>query len=229
MSNCVREIVREQAIYRRERAIGLSRTAYVGSKALVLLIITALQVIPFTLISLFGRQPPGHLALGNTMLECMLAMFVVAFASGMIGLAISAIVDNADKTMLPVVVVTTIQLVFSAGIVPVAGQIGFEQVAAASPARWGFAAMAADADYNTITRAGLRRPKTADGQVVPDQDVPINQRVPIPDALFNHTNEQYLFDIGAGIVVSVAYMGVTARLLRRLEPRNIRKKKPATQ
>ncbi|MCM3923049.1 ATP-binding cassette domain-containing protein [Frankia sp. AiPs1] len=229
MSNSVREIVKERAIYQRERAIGLSRGAYVGSKVGVLFIITVLQVIPFTLIGLVFRQPPGHLMLGDSLLECMLAVFVVAFASGMVGLVISALVDNADKTMPLLVIVTMVQLVFSAGIVPIGGKTGLEQVAVVSPARWGFAAMAADADFNTITRAGVQRPKTVNGQPVAGQTVAVNPRAPEPDRLFEHTKRQYAVDVGAGIVVTVVYIGITYMLLRRLDPKTGRKRRSAAE
>jgi ABC-type multidrug transport system ATPase subunit len=218
MSNSVREIVKERAIYQRERAIGLSRAAYVGSKVLVLIIITVLQAIPFTAIGLIGRQPPSHLALGNTLIECFVAVFVVGFASGMVGLVISALVDNADKTMPLMVLVTMIQLVFSAGIVPVAGKPGLEQVAVISPARWGFAALGADADLNKLILAGVKRP---------DNHEPVNPRAPIPDSLFNHTNKQYIVDVGAGLAGAAAYIGITSMLLRRLDPKTNKKRKPA--
>ncbi|MCK9874649.1 ATP-binding cassette domain-containing protein [Frankia sp. Ag45/Mut15] len=232
MSNSVREIVKERAIYQRERAIGLSRTAYVGSKVLVLFIITALQAIPFTVIGLAGRQPPGALLLGNSLLDCMLAIFIVTFASGMIGLVISALVDNADKTMPLLVIVTMIQLVFSAGIVPVSGQVGLQQVSVISPARWGYAALASDADFNVITRAGVQRPKTVNGQpVASGETIPINPNSPERDALFDHTKKQFAMDIGGGLAVTVVFVGLTAVLLRRLDPKTNRKKKatPATK
>jgi len=225
MSNSVREIVKERAIYQRERAIGLSRGAYVGSKVLVLFLITVVQSIPFTVIALAGRQPPSHLALGNTLLECMLAVFIVGFASGMVGLVISALVDNADKTMPLMVLITMVQLVFSAGIVPVTGKAGLEQVAYVSPARWGFAALASDADFNVIQRAGNTRPKTVEGKVVPNETVPVNPQAPSHDRMFDHTNKQYVMDIGGGLVVTIAYIGITAVLLRRLDPKTNRKRK----
>jgi ABC-type multidrug transport system ATPase subunit/pSer/pThr/pTyr-binding forkhead associated (FHA) protein len=55
-SNTVREIVKEQSIYRRERASGLSMLAYTGSKVIVFGIITTLQSL-VVLIVRAGRQP----------------------------------------------------------------------------------------------------------------------------------------------------------------------------
>lgn len=42
-TNSVRELVKERAIYERERAAGLSRSAYLVSKITVLGLITGLQ------------------------------------------------------------------------------------------------------------------------------------------------------------------------------------------
>jgi ABC-type multidrug transport system ATPase subunit/pSer/pThr/pTyr-binding forkhead associated (FHA) protein len=218
MSNSVREIVKERAIYQRERAIGLSRAAYVGAKVLVLFIITVLQAIPFTIIGLAGRQPPSPLALGNTLIECFLAVFIVGFASGMVGLVISALVDNADKTMPLMVLVTMIQLVFSAGIVPVAGKPGLEQISVISPARWGFAALASDADLNRLELAGVLRP---------DNHQPINPKAAV-DPLFKHTKSTYITDVGAGLVGAAVYMGIVSLLLRRIDPKTNKKRKPAS-
>ena len=52
----IREIVNEQSIYRRERAIGLSPTAYLASKVAVFVIIDTIQVILFVYIALLGRR-----------------------------------------------------------------------------------------------------------------------------------------------------------------------------
>ncbi len=42
-ANSVRELIKERVIYERERATGLSRSAYLMSKVIVLGMITALQ------------------------------------------------------------------------------------------------------------------------------------------------------------------------------------------
>ncbi len=42
-ANSVRELIKERVIYERERAVGLSRSAYLMSKVIVLGLITALQ------------------------------------------------------------------------------------------------------------------------------------------------------------------------------------------
>ena len=216
MANSVREIVKERAIYQRERAIGLSRTAYIGSKITVLFIISVLQAIPFTAIGLLGRTPKEGVVLGNSLLECFIAVVVISLASGMLGLMISAMVDNADKTMPLLVLLTMAQLVFSGGILPVKGKAGLEQIAAIAPARWGYAALGSVADLNTITLAGKARPDNPQKL--------LNPKV-VKDPAFNHTAHAYIVDIGAGLVVGVVCIIITSLLLRKLDPRTGKRRK----
>jgi hypothetical protein len=220
MANSVREIVKERAIYRRERAIGLSRTAYVGSKILVLVMITTLQAIPFTLIGLIGRKLPEPVVLPDVRLEFLLAVIVVSLASAMLGLVISALVDNADKTMPLLVLITMAQLVFSGGIVPVEGKPGLEQLSYVAPARWGYAALASVGDINTLLRAGVTvgdlTPPGAPPQ--PDPNKLVNDSA-VKDPLWVHESKTYLFDIGAGVGIGVLCVIVTSLLIRRMDPK----------
>ncbi len=213
MANSVREIVKERAIYRRERAIGLSRTAYIGSKIVVLALITMLQAIPFTLIGLVGRQPDEALVLGNSLVECLLAVIVVSLSSAMLGLVISALVDNADKTMPLLVLITMAQLVFSGGILPMHGTPGLEQVSLIAPARWGYAALSSVGDLNTISLAGQHRP---DGKL-------INSKV-VDDPFFDHTVQAYFTDIAAGVGIGVLCVIATVLLIRRMDPKTAKRK-----
>nr|WP_322778872.1 ATP-binding cassette domain-containing protein [Frankia sp. Cas4] len=202
MANSIREIVKEKAIYRRERAIGLSITAYLGSKVVVLVIITTLQSIVFTMIGMTNRTPRQAVALSVPMLEVILAVTMISISSAMLGLAISAWVDNADKTM-PLLVMTTMsQVVFSGGLVPLEGKLGLQQLSYLMPARWGYAAIASSADLNDVVKLG---------------DAPFS-RGPV-DPLWVHAGHVYITDIVAGVGVGCLAVGACALLLRRLDPK----------
>ena len=208
MANSVREIVKERPIYRRERAIGLSRTAYIGSKIVVLTLITTLQALVFTTIGLAGREM-GDGLFGFPFIEAMIAVIMLALASAMLGLVISSLVDNADKTMPLLVLITMAQLVLSGGLVSAEGTPGLEQASWIAPARWGFSALASVVDLNTIAGYGT----------------PMNPKFPA-DPLYESTSSQYIMDIGAGLVVGVVCVIITSVLVRRMDPKT-NKRRPA--
>ncbi|ONH61014.1 hypothetical protein CcI49_07750 [Frankia sp. CcI49] len=202
MANSVREIVKERDIYRRERTIGLSRTAYLGSKIIVLTVITTLQCVIFTLIGLLGRAPAQAALLGAPLAECLIAVIVAAVASMMIGLLVSTLVDNADKTMPVLVLVTMGQLVLSGGLVSVSGRAGLEQISWFVPARWGFAALASTDDLNEVSKLG--------NEVL---------RSDPADALWEHSAGIWLLDITIGVLLAAAALAATSSTLRRIDPK----------
>jgi hypothetical protein len=203
--------VKERAIYRRERAIGLSRSAYLASKVGVLTLITVLQSSVFTVIAVYHRAPPDAAALSSPLLETLIAVVVLSWSSAMTGLLVSAWVDNADKTMPLLVLVTIAQLVFSGGLVPLEGKPGLEQFSYLFPSRWGFAAVASTDDLNNVLKFGTQsNPGT------------------IPDPRWAHTPSTYVTNIVLGVVLSLAMVAVTLWLLRRLDPKVVRRMKKDT-
>ncbi|MCP2329706.1 ABC-type multidrug transport system ATPase subunit/ABC-type multidrug transport system permease subunit [Hamadaea flava] len=140
----IREIVNEQSIYRRERAIGLSPTAYLLSKVIVFLVIDAIQCAIFVYLAMFGRpKPPAALVFGDPMIEITLAATLVAVASTSIGLLASALVRTTEQTTPILVVSVMFQLVLSGGLFEITGQRALEIISTIDPSRWGFAAGAA--------------------------------------------------------------------------------------
>jgi ABC-type transport system involved in multi-copper enzyme maturation permease subunit len=203
MANSVREIVKERPIYRRERAIGLSITAYLGSKVIVLSMLTAPQAVLFTLIGVLGRTPSSG-AIAPSIYEVLLAVVVTALSSVMIGLLVSALVDSADKTMPLLVLITMAQLVVSGGLVPVVGKAGLAQVSWLFPARWGYAAVASSVDLNHVLLTTDPRAKTGP-----------------PDPLWNHYASTYLLDLGFGLLIGAVAVVICGLLLRRADPKPV--------
>jgi hypothetical protein len=210
-ANAVNEIVKERAIYRRERGIGLSAGAYLGSKILVLSLVTALQALVVTGISLAGRAPAMGL-FGHPLLELLGIVAATALASAMLGLMISALVDGPDKTMPLLVLVSMAQIVFTGVLMRVTGRIGLEQISYIFPGRWGYAGIAAST--NLIDAAKLDNPRLNPEAVV--------------DPLWQHTPTTYLVTLGGTLALGVVYAAITALLLRRLDPRILRRSVPST-
>ena len=141
--NSIREIVKEQSIYTRERAAGLSAGAYLWSKLLVLGALSAVQAALMTVVGLIGRPLPPHGSVfPNAVVELVLAMAVLAIASMTIGLMISAVVRTSETTLVLLFISVMLQIVLTGGVIPIAGKVGVEQLAWISPSRWGFGAVA---------------------------------------------------------------------------------------
>lgn len=193
----VRELVKERPVYLHERAVGLSAGGYLLSKVAVLSVVVALQATVFTAASLAGRPGPDDplLAAGN--LEILAAVVLAGLASMLIGLAISAVIDNADRGMPLLVLVVMAQLVFSGGLFPVHDRLGLEQLAWLAPARWAFAMAAASTDLSAIT------PGT-------------------PDPLWRHDITVWLAEAAILAGATIALVAVTALLLRRWDARRRR-------
>lgn len=192
----LRELVKERDIYRRERAIGLSLAAYLSSKLVILAVLTGLQGVVLALLGMAGRPgPDGPVLLPSGALEIVAAVVLVSVASMTIGLLISVIADNADRTMPLLVLVVMAQLVLSGGFVSVAGRAVLSQLSWLAPARWAFAATASTTDLRAL-------PGTFQ-----------------LDGRWRHATNVWLTDMGMLLALSAAFVVVVAVLLRRLEPR----------
>ncbi|CAI7974321.1 ABC transport system ATP-binding/permease protein [Frankia sp. Hr75.2] len=143
-----RELVKERSVFRREQAIGLSRSAYLWSKLAVLGMITSVQAVILAFVGLVGKPGPDTpLALGSGVTEVAVAMIAVALAAMVQGLLVSALISNADRGMPILVVVLLLQFLLCGLLIPLNGRPPLEQLAYLMPARWGFAMVAATTGY----------------------------------------------------------------------------------
>ncbi|MEU4272897.1 FHA domain-containing protein [Streptomyces sp. NPDC026092] len=202
-ANAVRELVKERTIYRRERAVGLSRSAYLMSKVVVLGLITVVQAVVLTLVALIGvplNVPGGKGVLMPPLIELTLAVALLSFTAMMLGLFVSALVRKEEVTMPLLVLLAIVQVVFCGALLTVTGTPVLEQLAWLVPSRWAFAAMGATIDIGTTAPSD----KTA-------------------DPLMDHTVGAWLFDMGMLVLLCVVLGFLVARLLRRHEPVVMRK------
>ncbi|MFF5368920.1 FHA domain-containing protein [Streptomyces sp. NPDC013187] len=203
-ANSVRELIKERVIYERERATGLSRSAYLMSKVFVLGMITVLQGLLVGVIGFSSREIPEEgLVLGSaTLVELSIPIMALGFTSMMFGLIISSLVKTAEKTMPLLVMFAIIQVVFTGCLFALHGSIGVNQFSFLMPSRWAVAAAGATLDFNKISP-----PETAGDN----------------DPLWEHTVGAWAMDMGALLVLGVICGFFVARFLRRHEPEVMRK------
>ncbi|MFE2456325.1 ABC transporter ATP-binding protein/permease [[Kitasatospora] papulosa] len=204
-ANSVRELIKERVIYERERATGLSRSAYLLSKVIVLGVITALQGVIICGIGFSTRQLPEEGLFMPPAAEICVSIIVLGFVSMMFGLMISALVKTAEKTMPLLVMFAIVQVVFTGVLFQVYGSPGLEQFAWLMPSRWAVAAAG-----TTLDLAHLMPPW--------DPKNPTDL-----DPLWEHTAGQWGINITVMLVMSAVLFVAVSRMLRRHEPEVMRK------
>lgn len=206
-ANSVRELIKERVIYERERATGLSRSAYLMSKVIVLGAVTVFQGAMVGAIGFSTRTIPDEaLIFGEgkfaVMLELSIPIMGLGFTSMMFGLVISSLVKTAEKTMPLLVMFAIVQVVFTGCLFALHGSPGVNEFSYLMPSRWAVAAAGATLDFNNISP-----PKEAGDT----------------DPLWDHTVGAYSLDMIALIVLGVICGVLVARFLRRHEPEVMRK------
>ncbi|WOX25179.1 FHA domain-containing protein [Streptomyces solicathayae] len=204
-ANSVRELIKERVIYERERATGLSRSAYLMSKVIVLGVITAIQGVIICGIGFATRDLPAEGLVMPPAVELCVTVIALGFTSMMFGLVISSLVKTAEKTMPLLVMFAIVQVVFTGILFQVYGSPGLEQFAWLMPSRWAIAAAGA-----TLDLAHLMPPW--------DHKDPTNL-----DPLWDHSVGQWGLNLSILIIIGVACGFAVARLLRRHEPEVMRK------
>ncbi|MEV7885501.1 FHA domain-containing protein [Streptomyces sp. NPDC002817] len=202
-ANAVRELVKERVIYQRERAVGLSRSAYLLSKVVVLGTITVLQAVVLTLVALFGvdlNAPGGEGVLMPPLVEITVAVALLAFTAMMLGLLVSALVRKEEVTMPLLVLLAIVQVVFCGALLKLDGVPGLEQLSWLVPSRWALGAMAGTVGLSRIVPGELTG-----------------------DPLFRHSAGVWLLNVAMLVVLSVVFGYLVSRLLRRHEPAVLRK------
>jgi ABC transport system ATP-binding/permease protein len=200
-ANSVRELVKERAIYTRERAAGLSAGAYLFSKILVLGLITGVQAAILVVLGVVGKPLPatGAFLTSVPLLELILGVAVLAIASMTLGLVVSAVVNSSDKTMPVLVLLSMAQVILSGGLLTLS--VGLNQISWLTPARWGFAATSSTVNLNAISAPGVIK----------------------PSPLWDHKPSTWLMDMGLQVLLAVVFTLITWRRLVRLSPGRLRR------
>ncbi|WP_346776846.1 FHA domain-containing protein [Streptomyces sp. HNM0574] len=204
-ANSVRELIKERVIYERERATGLSRSAYLMSKVIVLGVVAAVQGLLMCVVGFMPRDLPEEGLLGdNAAVEMSLVVIALGATSMMFGLIISSLVKTSEKTMILLVLFAVVQVVFTGVLFKLYDSPGVEQVAWLMPSRWALAAL------GTTTDLGRLMPQ--------DKEDPTNT-----DPLWEHSLSTWTMDIGILVLMGILCGFVVIRLLRRHEPEVMRK------
>jgi hypothetical protein len=154
----VREIVKEKAIYRRERTVNLRIVPYLLSKVgvgLLFALYTAGALLLVKLLAVdFSHMGPEQLGL------YYLFVLVAVMSGVMWGLLLSAVAPREEQAILIAIVLVVIQLVFSGGLLPL-DQLGTagEVVGNATSSKWTYEALV---DVTEVQRGDCDGPSLED-------------------------------------------------------------------
>ena len=138
--NAIREIVKEEPIYRRERAVHLGILPYMLSKIVVLgglcLVQDAILLLAVNAVAPFA--PRGILL--STLPELYITLALTSLSGLMIGLVISAVAPTTDRAMSFIPLILIPQVIFSGTIFPFKGRV-IQIIAMAFTERWSLGAL----------------------------------------------------------------------------------------
>jgi hypothetical protein len=203
-ANSFREICKELPIYKRERSVGLSVSAYVTSKVLVLVPLTMLQAAALVLIALIHQHGPKQAALFHAWPpgELVFDVALTGVAAMALGLVISAVANSSDKATPLLAGVLAFQLLLAGALFDLRERPGMRELSYLTSTRWGFGAAAASTNLPFLAVNKCHRP--------PKQGC---------DADWQHTRrawERDLAGLGGVFLVSAVATGV---FLRRRDPK----------
>jgi ABC transport system ATP-binding/permease protein len=222
LSNAIRAIPSELPIYRRERAAGLSISAYVGSKVTVLGVVVAVQAAIVLVLATSRQHGPGHAAaLGWPFGELLVVGALTGLAATALGLLASVLAKTPDRasTVLPVLLIFALVLALGGVFPRVADTPVLSQLTYVDGARWGFAGAASTADLNDLEAVTgvLTRARSA-RMDDPSRLFRQFSGATRGDRLWDHTPAAWLVDEGALVLLTSVCLLAAALALRRADP-----------
>ncbi|MCI0611204.1 MAG: FHA domain-containing protein [Anaerolineae bacterium] len=129
----MREIVKEQEIYKRERLVNLQILPYVLSKVWIAAILALYQAIAYSVVHYLAFDMPGG---ALEFVQVYITMTLATLAGMMLGLFASALAPNASSAPLLVIMLMLPQIVLGGALVPLP-----TFVSAPTSTRWAFEAL----------------------------------------------------------------------------------------
>ncbi len=191
--NGSREIVKEAAIYQRERAVNLGIIPYLFSKIAVLTLIALLQSV--SILFIVNAFEPFHQGVFlPVLLEIYITLSLASIAGVMVGLTVSAFApdDDSANSLLPIIIIP--QVIFAGSIIPLKDWVTMI-AAAIFPTRWAMSALGSS--------LGLHSDKIDGGKLFGDDPV-------YHGTLFSIYNQN---DATQRVLVSWLALGITILVL----------------
>lgn len=199
MLNAIQEICKERTVLKREYMTGLSLSAYVLSKIIVLGFLCFIQSVLLTGVFglIIGIPEEGMLTI--SFLELLITTFITAVASTAMGLFVSSLFTNADRAMTVAPILLMPQILFSGLIFKLSGAT--EIISWFALCRWSMEGYGTTANLNALT---LRLQQ--EGIMVEHEE----------EAFFEFTSSHLLASWGILVAYIIAFLIVARLVLSKL-------------
>ncbi|MBD2137285.1 ATP-binding cassette domain-containing protein [Anabaena sp. FACHB-1237] len=201
-SSSLQEIVKESAIYLRERLVNLGLFAYLGSKITILSSLALVQTLLIVMMILMGFKSPSPSLISWNM-GLFITSFLTLFASFSLGLLVSAIVKNSSQanSTLPLLILP--QIIFSGVLFKTEGVVS-KILSWLMISRWSVGAYGTILDVNALVPEAVKLP---DGSLVPQPFEP----TPIYDPTWGNLSLNW----GILLLHATVYLLITLGLQKR--------------
>lgn len=148
MLNAIQEICKERTIMKREYMTGLSLSAYVLSKIIVLGILCLIQSVMITGVFSIMVGLPEEGIFTYPFLELLITTFITAVSSTAMGLFVSSLFTNADRAMTVAPILLMPQILFSGLIFKLGGAT--EIISWVAVCRWSMEGYGSTSNLNNL-------------------------------------------------------------------------------
>ncbi len=201
LSSSLQEIVKEAPIYMRERLVNLGITAYLGSKIVILTLLTIVQATLMLLVILLGFDVPSPESV-SWELGVFVTTFLTLLTSTSLGLMVSTLVKNSSQANSALPLLLLPQIIFSGVLFSIEG--GASVVSWLMLSRWSVGAYGALVDVNHLVPPPTQLP---DGSILPQ---PFE-----PSDVYDPAIENVLLNWGVLILHTAVYLAASWGMQKR--------------
>ncbi|MBI5566182.1 MAG: FHA domain-containing protein [Chloroflexi bacterium] len=185
------ELVRERAIYRRERMVNLRLGAYLSSKFVVLVGFAALQIMALIVVVALRVQFPFEGVLLPGPLEMYITLLLASAAGICFGLLVSALVASQNSVIYVVLLAVFTQIMFGGVLFSVA-----KPLSALTLTRWTIEALGSTVDLPLLNDLGQIEVRRTVEAVDPLTGQKVQREVVYRDKLTSTFNVDYAHEAG---------------------------------
>lgn len=203
MLNAIQEICKERSIMKREYMTGLSLTAYISSKILVLGLLCFIQSFMITGVFAVMVGLPDEGVMLAPFVEIFLTTFITAIGSTAMGLFVSSLFTNADRAMTVAPLLLMPQILFSGLIFKLEGAT--ETISWFAICRWSMEGFGTTANLNTLTTKAQQE----------FEHLPVEIEHPFED-FFDFTAGHYIGDLLILVLFTVGFLALARLVLSKI-------------